>query len=171
MRFAALTGSFFAAVLLFSSCQKSSNLSPIPSISFKSFQATGGTTGVLSINFTDGDGDIGYPSQDPTAKPNMWVKYLYYDYTSKKFIGVYNKEDSATFDSVYFVYNVPYITPTGKDKSLTGVIQLNMTDYYANPYATLDSLQVQFQIYVYDRAGNKSNVITSRTIYPGSPTP
>lgn len=174
MRFLAVIGTFLIAVLFFSSCEKSSNASPIPSISFKSFESTGANSGNLQINFTDGDGDIGYPPQNTNAPPNLWVKFLYYNYSLKQFVGVWDPNDSSTFDSVYFIYAVPYITPQGKDKSLTGIIQVAMNDWYANPFSTQDSLQylqVQFKIWLIDRAGNKSNVITTPTLYPGKNTP
>lgn len=171
MRFLGIISTFLIGVMFFSSCQKSSNTSTIPSISFKSFQSTSISSGNLQINFTDGDGDIGYPQQNTSAPPNLWVKFLYYDYTSKQFIGVASPGNPSTFDSVYFIYTVPYITPPGKDKSLNGTIQVAMSTWYANPYSTTDSLQVQFKVWLIDRAGNKSNVITTPTLYPGKNTP
>jgi hypothetical protein len=170
MRFRVITGCLFLVGLALSSCQKKDTASIIPAITFNSFQATGtlgNPTATLQINFTDGDGDIGYPTGDVSEAPNLWIKYLYFDTAkTRKFIGIYSLADSATHDSVYFVYNIPYITPAGKDKELTGVIQIAMTDWFLNPYATTDSLEVQFQIYLYDRAGHKSNVLTSPVIYP-----
>jgi hypothetical protein len=167
VRFKVITGSLFLIGLVITSCQKTNNVSVIPAITFKSFQATGPNSATLQINFTDGDGDIGYPSQDVSAPPNLWIKYLYFDTAgTKKYIGIYNIADSATFDSVYFVYNIPYITPAGKDKALNGVIQIAMTSWYLNPYNSLDSLKVEYEIWLFDRAGHKSNVITSPVIYP-----
>jgi hypothetical protein len=162
MRFLFVISTFLTSFLLFSSCQKPSNASPIPIISFNSFQSTGANSGILRINFTDGDGDIGYPSQDPSAQPDLWVTFLYYDYASQKFIST----------DVNFMYNVPYLTPSGKDKSVSGIIETAMSPYYDKLYfSTLDSLHLEFQIYLLDRAGHKSNVITSREINPGTPNP
>jgi hypothetical protein len=170
MRFLSVIGTFLLISVLSTSCQKNTNSNPVPVISFKSFTGTGVNQGTLAINFSDGDGDIGYPSQDPSAQPNLWVKYLYYDTGSKAFIGVpHSPADTITHDSVYYVYNVPYITPAGKDKSLSGIIEVAINTWYANPYNDLSLLKVEFQIYMFDRAGHKSNVITTPVLYPGTP--
>lgn len=169
MRFKATIGCFLLMGLAITSCQKNDNTSVIPSISFQSFTAGGSSanpTATLQINFTDGDGDIGYPAQDTSAAANnLWIEYLYCDTGgTNKFIGFPNPQDTGV---VYFFYHVPYITPAGKDKSLKGIIQIApLSDWFINPYVKLDSLKVEFRIWLFDRAGHKSNVITTPVILP-----
>lgn len=158
LSFAALA---FLVATLFSSCQKSSNAPVIPSISLKSFTAINSDSARLEINFTDGDGDIGYPSQDASAKPNLWIRYLYQDSASGNFIGMWNPNDSTTHDSVYFVYNIPYLTPKGKNKSLSGVIEVAISPiWYVPVYNPASKNVIKYQVWLYDRAGHMSNVLT-----------
>lgn len=172
MRILSYISAFIVTALLLSACApKPPNMPNTPVISFNSFQGTGANSGILKINFTEGDGDIGYPAQDISAPFDFWAKYTYYSYSLKKFVAVWNPN---TLDTVYYAYHLPNITPSGKDKSLKGTIGINMDGWFTNPFSTQDSIQylkVQMQVWIFDRAGNKSNVITTRTLYPGSPNP
>lgn len=159
LSFAVIT---FSLALFFSACQKKSTAPIIPAITFKDFIITDTANATLEVNFTDGDGDIGYSSQDASAPPNFWIRYLYYNYTDKQYEGVYNPLDTSTFDSVYFVYNIPDLTPKGKNKSLTGIIKVAMSPvWYIDAYTShTDSNHIEYQVWLFDRAGHKSNVVT-----------
>ena len=158
MKILYLTGLFFLAALLFSSCNKQSTGPIIPSISFNSFTPISTDSAKLSINFTDGDGDIG--SAD--GSPDVWIKYFYFNYDSNRYEGIYNANDASTHDSVYFVYTLPDLTPKGKNKSLTGTIEIIMSPWYESAYLTTpDSNKIEYKIWLYDRAGHISNIITA----------
>ena len=104
--------------LLYSSCVKKANYPDVPVITYNSYIpfVTGSNidSAYLRVNFTDGNGDIGYPSQQENVPPNFYVEILVYVYNT-------NTYDSVTISP----YNVPYITPTGSDKELNGIIQIN----------------------------------------------
>ena len=151
----------FLFAIFFSACQKTSSGPVIPSISYKNFTAISTDSARLEINFTDGDGDIGYLSQDASPQPNLWIRYLYYNFTDQKYEGVRNTNDSMTHDSVYFVYNIPDLTPKGKNKSLKGIIEVAISPVWYLPYYnTNDSNLIEYQVWLFDRAGHQSNVIT-----------
>lgn len=154
--------------LLYSSCVKKANYPDIPQISYNSYipflSGSQVDSAYLRINFTDGNGDIGYPSQETGISPNCYIKIFVY----------VNKTN--TFDSIYtFPYNIPDITPTGNDKELNGIIQINfesllqtyvLNDASLYPAGYANFNQLQFQVWIYDRAGNKSNVLVTPTIDP-----
>lgn len=153
---------------LFSACKKTKSVSSIPEISYNSFTKYGKDSALISINFKDGDGDIGL-NQPDTASP-FNSKSPYYN---NLFMVYYYKGSDGNFhryfevlinDSIDFRYRVPNITPKGKNKSLEGEIKVVLKPVYyaiaASPAHTL----IRYQIYIYDRALNKSNVIVSDDI-------
>jgi hypothetical protein len=158
---------FLFAVIGFclSSCVKKANYSDIPYITYNSFSpfCSGSTTdsAYLRVNFQDGDGDIGYDAQDASAPFDFYVMELV------NYNGTYvGYPYLQLHDSLIFSYHIPYITPTGKDKSLNGIIQINLESNLQNsiPPTTIPGYNfhnVEFQVWIFDRAGNKSNVITT----------
>lgn len=161
MRTLLFSAFIFLFAIFFSACQKPSNGPIIPYISFKSFTAIDSNSARLEINFTDGDGDIGYLTQDASPQPNLWIRYLYQDSATHNFIGMGNPNDVNTHDSVYFVYSIPNLTPNGKNKSLKGVIEVTISPlWYVPVYSPASKNVIEYQIWLYDRAGHQSNVIT-----------
>jgi hypothetical protein len=60
-----------------SSCYKSPVYSVIPNISFKSFVVNSNRSATLQVTFTDGDGDIGYPTNYNNPPYDFYVMPLY----------------------------------------------------------------------------------------------
>jgi len=128
-------------ILFITSCINPPSYSPIPSIVFDSVSSTFARAQVDSltfyINFTDGDGDLG--SDDV---PNLFFL------------------DSRTgyVDS----FKIPNLTPQGNVKAITGEIAYTRSQLNCIPNKNFDTLY--YSIYIEDRAGNKSNVVTSPSI-------
>lgn len=152
-------------------CIKSTPASPIPSIAFKSFDKIGKDSAALTITFKDGDWDICRLNLNDTAPPftaNGGYSYdmimLYYykgaDGTFHRFFS------SAQNDSLKQKFHLPFITPNGQNKALEGEIRIGLLA----PYYVVDPLVVpahkiiRYNIYIYDRALNKSNVIMTPEI-------
>lgn len=159
-------------VLLYSSCVKKANYPDIPAITYNSFIpfCSGSTTdsAYIRINFTDGNGDIGYPAQQEGVPHDFFIVPLLYVYATKTFEPITQQNG----DSLKFAYNIPDITPSGSDKELNGIIQINMEGFlqeYISDDVALSNLanlhELQFMIWIYDRAGNKSNVLITPTVY------
>ncbi len=155
--------------MLFSACSHKSNYSNIPAITYNSFtcfcdaaKPTQSDSAYLRVNFTDGDGDIGYPTSDASA-PNDFFVIPTID-SSGIFTPLIVNDTILTFK-----YHIPYITPSGTDKSLNGIIQINLE----NLVQQISGLTIpnhnthifQFQVWIMDRAGNKSNILTSPTVH------
>ena len=108
----------------------------------------------IELKFTDGDGDIG---MDP----------------SENTMGIFLKDSRDTSSADFsYPHPFPYIPDNVRPKKggLEGGIMLNLGRQYFTRF--IDSLHLalrrdtmRFNIYIQDIAGNKSNVVTTDTIY------
>lgn len=157
--------------LLYSSCAKKENYPDVPVISYNTFASyyysdPTHDSAILTLNFTDGNGDIGYPSGETDAIPDIYVTPLIYYYDTKNF-----RPMPINGDTVPLSYTIPTITPAGNDKELSGIIEVNMGSslyssidavYLANESifdTAIDPTRMEFRVWMFDRAGNKSNVL------------
>ncbi len=160
--------------LLFYSCVKKANYPDYPVITYNNFIpfCTGSNTdsAYLLVNFTDGNGAIGY-SQTEASSPDFYILPEIYFYTGK-FEPLIN---TITGDTIKYSYVIPDITPSGKDKELNGIIQINLENFIQSQISVLaedttfakktNAHKLQFVVWMFDRNGNKSNVITTPTVY------
>jgi hypothetical protein len=155
-----------SALFLVIGCTKPQKYPNEPIISYKSFiQYTGSdgadSIGVLKLSFTDGNGDIGL-NQEDTLPPFDKGGPYFYDFIIKYF----EKQNGAyinVLDSLTGLTNnsrIPYLTPEGKNKALTGEIEMQL--FINNPLSDYDT--IRFEAFIYDRALNKSNTITTPDI-------
>ncbi len=140
------------------SCYKTPTYPDIPTVSFNRFDKpntvfTIGETGNLVLNFTDGDGNLGkLNNQDSTSL------VVYRNLRDTSFFG---------FDNIYVI---PQIPQKGTTKAVSGTIEIKLSEALFNSYEgyfiskgiTVDTFT--YQIYITDRANNKSNVITTPPI-------
>ncbi|MCS6991581.1 MAG: hypothetical protein NZL95_06930 [Chitinophagales bacterium] len=131
-----------SALLCLGACLRPPDYSIIPTIALDSLSTLYIRAGVDSlkffISFTDGDGDIG-----SETNPNLFLTDSRTGYT----------------DSV----KVPYITPDGSLKAISGVIIYVRSQFSCIPGRKTDSLT--YTIYLEDRAGHASNSVTTPVIY------
>ena len=147
------------------SCKKLPTYPATPAITFKSLtKIPNGTSsddkGILTISFTDGDGDLGLNEGDTLPPFNRGSQY-YYNYIVR-----YYEKEKGTFvdktDSLQMTFNsrVPRIVSKTHNKSLKGDIALELyINNYTSPYDT-----IKFDVYIIDRALHKSNTITTPDI-------
>ncbi len=172
----------FAKIVLFStavfsmalfSCQKFNEYPVEPHITFEKFTLLLDSVydpvhdtvvlitnkGVLSFKYTDGDGDLGLTDMD-TLPPfdkgspyyyNIIVKY--YEKRNGVFQQVPRINPDGTVDTINFNGRLPYLTPTGVHKAITGIIEDTLL--VNNPASSFDT--IKFKFYIYDRALHKSN--------------
>jgi hypothetical protein len=180
--------SLIAFVLLFAFSCKKDNSTPnaAPVISYDSFVMgpQSAMTATLTFNFSDADGDIGLQPGDTTGS-YATGSVGYYDF----YMRYYWKNYAGNFVTYYFPWNtpingdtsfidksiitgrIPYINNTSKVKSLSGQIIIPLFEYIpAAPYPPpppklvnwTDSLDhFKYEFWIYDRAGHKSNVVTT----------
>ena len=156
-----------------SSCAKKENYPVTPAITFKQhILYTPGDSLDIQINFTDGDGDIGYPTGDTAAPYNCYLIYMVDTNNSGNFITIENSLNvnpkATTGDTIAYTYTVPYITPTGSDKALNGIIQIRLQHgdwrFTYPPVISNVGKAIKFQIWIIDRAGHISNRVLSDPI-------
>ena len=156
MRFLYSITLFLIGSLVFSSCAKKETFSIIPAITFKSLTSNNLDSAIMEVNFTDGDGDIGYLGNLAEAQPDFFIEYL--RDSAGAFVPMLIDNGSG-FVPVMNTQKIPDVTPAGKDKSLTGTIRVNMENWTQGLPIAGDTLE--FNVWIFDRAGHKSNVITT----------
>jgi hypothetical protein len=180
MRIAAKLSPFLLSaviVFLLSDCKKITDTYPVtPAIIFKSYSIqktidSGGNPDyklVLTISFTDGDGDIGLNQSDTTGpfapdQPNYYNLLVgYYEKVSGKFIRMYLNYPypSNGHDTIYYNGRIPNITPAGRNKAIKGDID------YAIDLGSGSKTEgdIKFDFILYDRALHRSNIAESSDI-------
>ena len=150
-------------LLLMISCKKQETYPVEPSIEFLGFtklfrdSAVYVSRGVLSISFTDGDGDLGLGIGDtlPPYQPggdyyyNLVIRYF------EKQNGIYHQVDLTPPYSA----RIPVLTPEQENKNIKGVITDTLD---LNPSPVFDTIRLE--IFLYDRALYQSNVVSTPDI-------
>jgi hypothetical protein len=145
-----------------SGCMKKQNFPDTPQISYMGFELFIDTAnvvrkGVLSISYQDGNGDIGLNPGD-TFAPYQKSGLYYYNYV----INYFEKQNGVfhqVFDSIPFSVRIPVLTPNDPNKAISGFIMDTMLLYPTPVHDT-----IKFEAFIYDRALNKSNVVTTPEI-------
>ena len=164
-----------AGMMILFSCRKFEEYPVEPQIKFDRFTLlmnteTGKTDrGVLSITYTDGDGDLGLRASDTLPPFNRGSEYYYnfivkyYEKQNGKFVEVpllsWNP-DEQKYDTVTFNSRFPWLTPRKGNKAIKGII--NDTIYVNNPLSDFDT--VKFKVSIFDRALHRSNEIETPEI-------
>lgn len=140
--------------LFISGCLKSNDYPPEPAIEFMSYAykdsiddlGNPAHLGMITFSFTDGDGDLGLAQSD-TTPPHDYNLYV-------NRIGIIGGVEQAPEE---LKFRIPYITPQGQIKALTGEmdVELDIIPLLVG-YDTLF-----YELYLLDRALNKSNTITT----------
>jgi hypothetical protein len=140
---------------------------------------------ILEINFKDGNGDIGLTSSDTTGnfapfKPDGSRNPFYYNYyctlfRRNKFTGEYQRFPMPKIPNTDIETNlhgrVPPLLENARPSPIEGKLQyqteistLYNTSTVPNPELINKNDSIRFEIFIYDRALNKSNVITTKSI-------
>ncbi len=88
------------------------------------------------------------------------MKYLFKD-TDGLFHPYDYDNTNTTFDTLFYEYRTPYLTPDGQYKALDGEIKARLRS--APLYAPSHTV-VKFEITLRDRAGHLSNMVTTNEI-------
>jgi len=108
--------------------------------------------GVLTISYTDGDGDIGLYDSD-TVEPYKYNFYLTFLQMKNGQLTPLIPADS----SLGFNARIPILMPTGRNKNIKGDISIDIQLTYAR--FLLQSDTIAFDVYIKDRALHQSNVV------------
>jgi len=163
-------GFTFLAALAFDSCKQEQNFPVVPVISFKEFKKFSDGSATCTINFTDGDGDIGLEQTDVNAPFNIGSKYhynLYLVYYYQDASGIWqpfdNDPTTPKMDTLMYPYRIQNLTQDGQKKSLQGEISVRLESPYSPPPSLIPGA-FKFKIVLIDRALHISNEVDTGPI-------
>ncbi|MDD3281597.1 MAG: hypothetical protein PHC83_08520 [Bacteroidales bacterium] len=141
---------FTTCFFLFYACKPITEFPIIPYIEFVSFtKIYNGTSkddkGILTIYFTDGDGNIGFKENENDSSYNFFIDY--YEKQEGQFVKI---DLPATLN-----VRLPIINTSKEPQALTGNIEIEV--FFNNPLSTYDTIKLE--CWLLDRDCNESNHI------------
>lgn len=167
-----------ALFLCIVSCRKGEQYPIEPCITYNGLTYLTDTTGafngnvIVSIGYTDGDGDLGLDESD-TIPPfntngeyyyNLILAYQRYEngiFVEKPLLSWNNETQS--YDTISFNARFKRLLAGDIEKPISGTI--DYTIMVKNPFSPDDT--IRFAINIIDRALNVSNTVTTDAIYTG----
>jgi hypothetical protein len=148
--------------LALASCKKNEEYPIEPAISFKELSTMISANGkdsmaVFVVSFTDGDGDLGLRPDDTLPPFNSGSQY-YRNFQLEMFEKI-NGVFTLNPISPQLGGRMPYLTPAGSNKALKGEIQMESN----LPIGVVNDT-CYFNVFIYDRALHKSNVVQTPEI-------
>ena len=134
------------------SCIKKNNYTVTPEIEFSNLIPYTDESADLKILFNDGNGDIGVNGNDTTL--SLFTTYYYYDTITLKYRAFLKTSPNDTLRSNYIV-KAP--TDAYKGKPISGELSVRLQQYRHSTKIK----KIKYVVYLLDKAGNKSNVITT----------
>ncbi|MBK8054167.1 MAG: hypothetical protein IPK35_13075 [Saprospiraceae bacterium] len=133
----------------------------IPSLEFVGFSKNtlnqsdiGGDTLLMTLKFTDGDGDFG--TEDRKTEPNIFVKDLRTNQTLRQYKAPFIPLE-GTKNGVSGKINIVFLTTCCVFPPATGITPCSKVPQYPKN-------DLSMEIYIKDRAGNSSNIVTTPPI-------
>ncbi len=174
---------FLLAPVLFSACRKEPNYPDTPQIEFvRVDQKTEKENGILHdiltlvVSYKDGNGDLGLSKTDTISgdfEPPFDLKSLYFN---NFFADLQVKRGDTYvpyFQNAALNFNGRFdrLSADGRKEALEGEIKYTISSFYSDIFDAADT--VRFEIFIYDRALNKSNVVYTNDIilFTGEPKP
>ncbi len=158
-------------VLSLSSCLKPVSYPDEPELQTVSYAKMGDSL-ILSVDFTDGDGDVGLNENDTLSpyNPSSFYHYNLYVEYFEMMEGEWVKgrldpsgNNFPTADTINFQYRIKNLTPIGQNKTLKGTINVTIEAPYYNPISNHND-SIKYRISLIDRALNVSNFIETELI-------
>ena len=140
-------------------CVKKTTYPSVPSIDYSDFIPYQGDSADLKVTFADGNGDIGVTENDSTR--NFWYTYYYLDTITLKYRAytTYNPVTGIN-DTLRNSYTIKSPSDSYKGKPISGEISVRLQKFRHIKKVK----NVKYVFYLFDEAGNKSNVVTSPEI-------
>lgn len=160
-----------AMVALLNSCLKPVSYPDEPELQSVSYAKLGDSL-LLSMEFTDGDGDVGLNQEDTLSPydPGSYYHYNLYVEYFEMMDGEWvkgrldpNGNNFPTADTINFQYRIKNLTPVGQNKTLKGTINITIESPYFNPISHHND-SIKYRISLIDRALNVSNFIETDLI-------
>ena len=141
---------FWISIILITSCKKEEGNEPLPALSDTPLIELVGVSSTsinqfddvtITVKYTDGDGDLGHSDANENS------------------IFVTDMRDIQLFHQ----FHLQPLTPDGQSFAIEGNLKIKIENIILlNQSSTTES--TTFQVFIRDRAGNKSNVVTTSNI-------
>lgn len=170
IKITALFGGLIALVLL-GSCLRPISYPDEPELQSVTYSKMGDSL-LLSIEFTDGDGDVGLDANDTISPFNATSFYHYNLYVEyfEMMDGEWVKgrvdpsgNNFPTGDTINYQYRIENLTPVGQNKTLKGTINILVEPIFYNPGSNHND-SIKYRISLIDRALNISNLLETELI-------
>ncbi len=150
--------------LMFVGCRKSGTFDDTPFLKYKSYEFTedasnGRDSYLLTIFFTDGDGDVGKlegQSFDTCSESGYNFLIRYFEKVGEDFKEIQPRDSCLPFHNI-----LPNLTDIGQNKTLEGDI-IATFPYAGFPINATDS--IKFEFVLIDRSGKRSKPVESEVI-------
>ena len=151
------------SLFAFYSCRKPTKYPVEPAINFVNYSVATTLDSIFHVNqikevrltfsFTDGDADIGLGQGDTLAPYDKNSIYYY------NVVATYYEKKNGYFIEMYpKSYRIPPLAQYANNKGIKGNVEIKMDLY------TWGSDTVKYDLYIYDRALHKSNIISTPEI-------
>ncbi|ARS37718.1 hypothetical protein CA264_04365 [Pontibacter actiniarum] len=154
--------------LIAAGCREEPNYSDVPEITFDRVEQYTFTKNkvtfdslVIAVDYQDGDGNLGLSRGEggsqsgPDFEPPFNPGSQYFD---NFIVNLQVKRDGEYVNSpVNFNGRFPRLSSDEKEEALEGEIRYTITSFTTESYPFRDT--VRFEVFIYDRALNKSNVV------------
>lgn len=156
-----------ALLALATACRKGEKFPDEPHLEWRSYELKdGGQTGrssiILTLFFTDGDGDIGFTQEELANMDSCDVDYNLLINYFEKVNGAFKQIDPV--DPCLPFHNlIPDIRQEGQNPTLEGTLSTTFSYLGLPRNPNVDSAKFEFQLI--DRSGKKSNIVSSPAIY------
>jgi hypothetical protein len=157
---------FFKYVVIFlspfwASCIKKPTYPSKPVIAYRDFLRYGNFSNPdsvdLVVSFTDNEGDVGLSQKDVQgifSVGNIYLDYYSWDTAGTDHWSPVDDPMTAAIDTFKIAYRVPEVLPDGdSSEPMKGLIFVKQ-----KPFVKIFD-KIMFVVYLYDKAGNKSDTI------------
>ncbi|CAG5087145.1 hypothetical protein [Parvicella tangerina] len=154
-----------------SSCLKPISYPDEPELQSVTYTKLGDSL-MLSMEFTDGDGDVGLNEGDTASpyEPGSFFHYNLYVEYFEMMDGEWVKgrldpsgNNFPTADTINFQYRIKNLTPIGQNKTLKGTINITIEAPYYNPISNHND-SIKYRVSLIDRSLNISNLMETELI-------
>lgn len=158
----------FISVVALASCVKRTTTDPVPTISFSSFIPSDENLAYITINYTDGNGDI---FTEKGVKENNFYAWFYYKDVDGSFkpalwplvIVRPPLPDTTIYQDRPLGYTVERPSELSKDQPIKGQITITMTGWRSDSKYK----NFKYKIYMVDQEGNKTEeIMTPELVSP-----
>jgi hypothetical protein len=149
-------------LFFFYSCRTGTEISIIPTLKITAIEVIAydkqakDSLITISLSYTDGDGDVGFPESDTSTESNLKISFFEWKEGKEQVYISPLTEDTLRFDE-----RLPLLTPTGKFKQISGKMNIRIPAQL-HPGYNPDS--VVFYLQLVDRQFNKSERLRTSII-------